>query len=794
MVLDSREVKELRSRRPHIIYPEFGWYWGPPTSATVPFDYYATGLDSRFWDALSLRFNTGTYSPSEYKAVLRFYAQRGGYDDQWNHYIILQGDKNPTYQDADWEAVANDPNVKSLGGSGGSWFEEELPNSYWNSDSFWVTLRMWNVRVDAVELSLISKVTPSITVTSPNGGEIWVHGSTHDITWTSSGDAGSNVKIELLKGGSVYRTLANTLNDGSCSWTLLDAEGTGGDYRVRITSATNAAITDTSNGYFTITSPNPPSSITVTSPNGGEIWVHGSTHDITWTSSGDAGSNVKIELLKGGSVYRTLANTLNDGSCSWTLLDAEGTGGDYRVRITSSTNAAITDTSNGYFTITSPNPPSSITVTSPNGGEVWVHGSTHDITWTSSGDAGSNVKIELLKGGSVYRTLANTLNDGSCSWTLLDAEGTGGDYRVRITSTSNPAIYDVSDTYFTITSAATGSITVVEPNTDSYWWWDSQFSIRWTYTGNPGSMVNIILIRNGVEVAPIATVPLGSNGAGSYAWKVPRNIGDSYEKIHSIRVQSTTQPSISDDSDNFRVSHQWHDDAIAFMYGNLISPSKEIGTNVRILTQTPNTYYAALNWDVGYYGIQSEGGNPSQRHVHLTVWDYDISKPTQVIFKDSDVTCKSDRSEGSAQICTWNYNWIQDHDYKLVIKAENVGETTQYQALFYPDETSQPKHIATLAYQRKDTWINQITSFIEDFAYPGYPQHCGSLYYRSVLFGKGYRKDLSDTVFPLNSAKRTHQMADVEIVMPMYSISIISGISSVKRDPELLNELHQILS
>ena len=82
-----------------------------------------------------------------------------------------------------------------------------------------------------------------------------------------------NVKIELLKGGSVYRTLANTLNDGSCSWTLLDAEGTGGDYRVRITSATNAAITDTSNGYFTITSPNPPSSITVTSPNGGEIWV-----------------------------------------------------------------------------------------------------------------------------------------------------------------------------------------------------------------------------------------------------------------------------------------------------------------------------------------------------------------------------------------------------------------------------------------------------------------------------------------------------------------------------------------
>ena len=119
MGLDFREVRDSEVGDHTSYIRNLDGTWGPPTSANVPFDYYATGLDSRFWDALSLRFNTGTYSPSEYKAVLRFYAQRGGYDDQWNHYIILQGDKNPTYQDADWEAVANDPNVKSLGGSGG---------------------------------------------------------------------------------------------------------------------------------------------------------------------------------------------------------------------------------------------------------------------------------------------------------------------------------------------------------------------------------------------------------------------------------------------------------------------------------------------------------------------------------------------------------------------------------------------------------------------------------------------------------------------------------------------------
>ncbi|HZV47169.1 MAG TPA: Ser-Thr-rich GPI-anchored membrane family protein, partial [Thermodesulfovibrionales bacterium] len=216
--------------------------WAPPTSTMVPFDYYATGLDSRFWDALSVKFNTGAYSPSEYKATLRFYAQRGGYSTaQWNHYIILQGDRNPTYQDADWEAVANDPKVKSLGGSSGSWFEEELPASYWNSGSFWVTLRMWNVRVDAVELVLIPNELSSITVTSPNGGEMWQPGSAKSIQWTYTGDPGSNVRIELLRGGVLDSVIAGSTSKGvsgtgSYSWAIPSAQTARTDYQVKVTS------------------------------------------------------------------------------------------------------------------------------------------------------------------------------------------------------------------------------------------------------------------------------------------------------------------------------------------------------------------------------------------------------------------------------------------------------------------------------------------------------------------------------------------------------------------------------
>jgi hypothetical protein len=160
-------------------------------------------------------------------------------------------------------------------------------------------------------------------------------------------------------------------------------------------------------------------------------------------------------LLKGSTVVQTLqSGTENDGSySSWTVSSSLATGSDYRIRVTSTTDPAITDTSNNYFTITG-SPASTITVTSPNGGEYLERGTTKRITWTSSGSVGSYVKIELLKGSTVVQTLqSRTENDGSySSWTIFSRLDRGSDYRIRISSTANPAITDTSNNYFTITS------------------------------------------------------------------------------------------------------------------------------------------------------------------------------------------------------------------------------------------------------------------------------------------------------------------------------------------------------
>jgi hypothetical protein len=202
---------------------------------------------------------------------------------------------------------------------------------------------------------------PSITVTSPNGGENWAAGTTQTISWTYAGSPGSYVKIELFKGGILNRTIISsvsigTAGSGSYSCPIPSTQAGGSDYQVKVTSTTNSAYADASDGNFTITGPTPPS-IAVTSPNGGENWAAGSTQTISWSYTGSPGSTVKIDLLKGGRLYLTLFSsrsigTAGSGSYSWSIRSTLAEGSDYQVRVTSTTNSAYTDTSDGFFTIT----------------------------------------------------------------------------------------------------------------------------------------------------------------------------------------------------------------------------------------------------------------------------------------------------------------------------------------------------------------------------------------------------------------------------------------------------------
>lgn len=90
----------------------------------------------------------------------------------------------------------------------------------------------------------------------------------------------------------------------------------------------------------------------------------------------------------------------------------------------------------------------SITVTSPNGGEVLYAGASIDITWKSNADGA--VTIKLLKGASTVETIvSNTDNDGLYSWDLPNDMEEGSDYKITLL-VSAENLDDESDASFEI--------------------------------------------------------------------------------------------------------------------------------------------------------------------------------------------------------------------------------------------------------------------------------------------------------------------------------------------------------
>ena len=161
--------------------------WGPGTTGGIA-DYYASGLGAFWLDAISLNFDLSGIGYSNITDLeLRFYVQKGDYSlvnindpDHWNplnpnweHYQVLQGAFNTTNEDwgapamynnnygfidfyGDWSDIADRGHVFG-------WISYPIDLSWVTSDNFDVTLRLWNARIDRVELVANTAPAPDCT-------------------------------------------------------------------------------------------------------------------------------------------------------------------------------------------------------------------------------------------------------------------------------------------------------------------------------------------------------------------------------------------------------------------------------------------------------------------------------------------------------------------------------------------------------------------------------------------------------------------------------------------------------
>ena len=378
---------------------------------------------------------------------------------------ILQG----TAAAITWTSTGNvGPNVQILArkGTGLGIIAASTPNVgtfNWNVSTSFPTGAGFTIEISSVEnpgildqsdnFFTVAAAPPAagIAVTSPNGGETVYRGTVLPITWTSTGTVGSQVKITVWKGARSAVVVHTTPNDGAYEWAIPASYTYGSGFLVEISSVSAPAIADTSDLPFTVSNVLPPGgSITVATPNGGEVYLPGNTVPIAWTWSGAVGGDVRINLQQGAQTFVLIASTANDGAFDWTVPQAQAAGANYTIAITSLSDAGITDTSNAAFTINSGPPQARITVTAPNGGETLTRGGAAPITWTSTGAVGGNVKIVARKGAQSAVIANTTPNDGVYDWNVPTVYPHGPGFLIEISSVADPAIVDASDAAFTI--------------------------------------------------------------------------------------------------------------------------------------------------------------------------------------------------------------------------------------------------------------------------------------------------------------------------------------------------------
>ncbi len=167
--------------------------------------------------------------------------------------------------------------------------------------------------------SLAASSGPRLTLTSPNGGEAWVAGEAHDITWTSTGVGDSVTLLRSSDGGATWEEIASaTPNDGAYVW-ISEDRASCDNCLVRVLEAGSGAR-DTSDRAFTVMDP------------------------VTWVtaapSSGSvpAGTGLPVEVtfdtagLPDGDYYADLSITSNGGSDVVPIsLHVRSTGVDDRI-------------------------------------------------------------------------------------------------------------------------------------------------------------------------------------------------------------------------------------------------------------------------------------------------------------------------------------------------------------------------------------------------------------------------------------------------------------------------------
>jgi len=295
---------------------------------------------------------------------------------------------------------------------------------------------------------------PIVDIVFPDGFEVIPAGSNQTIIWTASDNVGVtyvDVAYSLDDGLNWVEIANGVANSGSYPWTVPNTPTDLAVVRVTAWDAANNSREGVSHFDFTIADQTAPT-VAILTPNGGESWLPGTTHAVTWNAGDNVGvTTVDLDYSLHGPSGPWLVmqhGLANSGSYNWTVPDSPSDSSLVRATAFDAASNQATDASNNLFRVRSstavpigqavgfalgtpdPNPsagrvafhfslataaPAEIEVLDVTGRRVWgsrhnwLDAGRHDVRWDGRDERGSPALaglyfLRLTSGGQSLAT------------------------------------------------------------------------------------------------------------------------------------------------------------------------------------------------------------------------------------------------------------------------------------------------------------------------------------------------------------------------------------------------------
>jgi photosystem II stability/assembly factor-like uncharacterized protein len=355
----------------------------------------------------------------------------------------------------------------------------------------------------------INANSSNITIIQPNGGEVLNGGVTYQFQWNSS-FVSNYFRVQFSNNnGATWTTLANNIfNTGYFNWMVPNQAQS--NCLIRVNDVLDTTVFDQSDAPFSITQTNP--FISNVNPNGGQVFAVGNYTAITWSSA----LVPMVDILfssDGGNNYSTIVSNLNNiNYYSWLVPNVIST--NCIIKVKASGNATLTDSSDASFSIELGN--QVLTLIQPNGGENFLANTPNNIIkWTGSG-IGNAIKLEYsLDGGTNWNLIIASFASINNIYYWFTPNIVSSQCLIRISSTTNTALSDVSDAVFSINSS-TPTLTINTPNGGEYLNQGYWYNVTWNRNNVP--LVNLSYSENNGSTWNSL---LNAVNADNYYWNVP---------------------------------------------------------------------------------------------------------------------------------------------------------------------------------------------------------------------------------------------------------------------------------